>query len=198
MNWHSEYGQDRWLAEQVFGGRRGGVFVEAGALDGILHSNTLYFERECGWRGILIEPNPAWQPRLHDSRPLARIFECALAAAAGTAAFEVSAVAGWSGLARHPHARRRGAERRLITVPTRSLASVLDEAGVAAVDYLSLDIEGGETEVLAAFPFDRIPVAVIGVEDNDGDNEALRLLLAGRGYRHLARVGVDEFWQRNP
>lgn len=201
MTWHSEYGQDRWLVEHVFGDAIGGTFVEAGALDGIVDSNTLYFERERGWRGVLIEANPALLGRLCLNRPEATIVSCALASRFGVAEFEIvkGGLCGWSGLADASDGRREELPeqaRARIAVQTRTLAAVLRECGVSAVDYLSLDVEGAELDVLTAYPFAEIPIRVIGVEDNSGTNEAPRQLLRSRGYEHLARVGVDEFWRR--
>jgi hypothetical protein len=63
MLYHSEHGQDRWLNENIFKGRRNGVFVEFGALDGIYTSNSLFFERELGWTGVLIEADPSGPSR---------------------------------------------------------------------------------------------------------------------------------------
>ena len=54
----SQHGQPP-LVHRLLGGHRGGVFLEAGALDGELYSNSLYLEREFGWSGLLVEPNPA-------------------------------------------------------------------------------------------------------------------------------------------
>src|SRR5215467_5134323 len=65
--YHSEHGQDRWLEENVFRGTRNGVFVEFGALDGLDTSNTLFFEREREWSGLLIEANPRSFCRLLES-----------------------------------------------------------------------------------------------------------------------------------
>ena len=39
--------------------KRKGFFIEAGANDGVTQSNTLFFERHRGWRGLLVEPIPA-------------------------------------------------------------------------------------------------------------------------------------------
>ena len=69
MMYHSEYGQDQWLEENVFQGRRNGVFFECGALDGILHSNSLFFEEDRGWAGVLVEANPGLWGHLHANRP---------------------------------------------------------------------------------------------------------------------------------
>lgn len=195
MTYHSEYGQDRWLVENVFGHARNGTFVEAGALDGVFHSNTLFFERELDWRGVLVEPILELYSAAVDNRPLAKVYDFALGRDDCFDAFEVSkTTVGWSGFSRIAHARRATTERKLVTVPVVPLAYVLREAGVGSVDYLSLDVEGAEFEVLSVYPFEEIPILVIGVEDNDGDNEPLRELLIARGYTHLARVGVDEFW----
>ena len=41
-----------------------GFFVESGALDGELNSNSLLFERSRHWTGLLVEPNPYSYKRL--------------------------------------------------------------------------------------------------------------------------------------
>jgi FkbM family methyltransferase len=198
MSFHSEYGQDEWLASNVFPNLYGGLFVEAGALDGLLDSNTLFFERERRWRGILIEANPTLLPELRANRPLATVIGCALDGAAGEAEFEVVSgrFYGWSGFTAFPEgaARRASEQRRTVTVRTRPLGDVLREHAVHAVDYLSLDVEGAEFDVLSAYPFTEIPIRVLGVEDNSGSNQRLAALLTDRGFRKLARVGVDDFW----
>ena len=44
---------------ELFGRKkRDGFFVEAGAHNGVEASNTLYFEKKMGWKGLLVEPNP--------------------------------------------------------------------------------------------------------------------------------------------
>ena len=58
MKFYSQLGQDKFLFENFFRGMRGGVFVDVGAYDGVALSNTYYFEKELGWQGICIEPNP--------------------------------------------------------------------------------------------------------------------------------------------
>ncbi|HUI61784.1 MAG TPA: FkbM family methyltransferase [Steroidobacteraceae bacterium] len=58
MNFFSRAGQDRFLFENFFRGRRNGIFVDVGAGDGETGSNTLFFERFMDWRGLCIEPRP--------------------------------------------------------------------------------------------------------------------------------------------
>ena len=44
------------IDEELFGGRRGGVFVDVGAHDGVSFNNTVYFEHSLGWQGLCVEP----------------------------------------------------------------------------------------------------------------------------------------------
>ena len=54
--YHSQVGQDKFINEKVFRGLRNGYFVEIGAFDGVTFSNSYFFEKELGWKGICIEP----------------------------------------------------------------------------------------------------------------------------------------------
>jgi hypothetical protein len=56
-NYKSQYGQDKWIAEEVFPELKGGYFVDLAAGDGIFLSNTYVLEKDLGWSGICIEPN---------------------------------------------------------------------------------------------------------------------------------------------
>src|SRR5439155_26700748 len=56
--YHSQHAQDRFIDTFLLHGKRDGVFVDVGAYDGVALSNTCYFEKELGWSGICIEPNP--------------------------------------------------------------------------------------------------------------------------------------------
>ena len=54
----SEYQQDLFLDKFIFKGLRNGFFIEAGADDFMLASNSLYFEEKYNWTGLLVEPVP--------------------------------------------------------------------------------------------------------------------------------------------
>ena len=155
---------------------RSGTFVELGAFDGVTQSNTLYFERR-GWRGVLIEPTPAAFAQCVENRPLAQVFNyaCVDKATAGknvnmTAVGLMSIVDGTRDADTETEWVERGEqlqqlERQAIVVPTRTLADVLAEAGVTAVDLLSLDVEGGEVGVLLGLDLSRLRPHWIVCED---------------------------------
>lgn len=206
IEFYSENGQDQWLYENLFRDKRNGVFVEAGALDGLLHSNTLTLERKLGWTGVLVEANPMFLGALARNRPNNVLVSCALASYLGAKPFGVftNAPIGWSGL-HEAFTERRWADMQgqipglgmqSTFVQTRTLIGVLREAFVGEVDFLSLDVEGAEYDVLMDYPFDEIPIDVIMVEDNYGDDLRTQNLLKANGYEKLIRLGNDDVWKR--
>ena len=58
----------------LFGRQRKGFFIEAGAYDGEMISNTLYLEKKMGWTGLLVEPNPDAFAELVNKRRRAHLF----------------------------------------------------------------------------------------------------------------------------
>ena len=156
----------------------GGFFVEAGANDGYLLSNTYYFEKMRGWSGVLVEPVPALAAECRRNRA-ARVFEAALVAVAEPGdtvelhfAGLMSTVAGALGneMVTADHVAKGLAVQGLtgsyrLRVPARTLTGILDEARVAReIDLLSLDIEGGEPAALRGLDFKRHAPRFICVE----------------------------------
>ena len=147
---------------------RGGFFIEAGANDGITFSNTLFLERFRDWRGLLIEPIPELAARCRENRSKCIVEQCALVADSSGPREAPMRYCGMmslvKGAMRSEEADlehiRKGCEVQKIgsyevTVPARTLSSVLDAHGIGAIDFLSLDVEGYEVEALRGLDFDR-------------------------------------------
>lgn len=198
----SQAGQDQ-VVDRLLQGKRGGTFVDIGGYDGMTGSNSLFFEHWRGWTGVLVEPVPAQLARAQSIRrcPCLGI---AIAAQDGEAdLIEVSeGYTQMSGLAQtydpalldKVRADPRHRENR-IRVPTRTLAGLLTDAGIPHPDFVSLDIEGGEEAVLAAFPFDRHDVTVWAIENNSGTPEIGRIMRS-HGYALAEFCGPDEIWRK--
>ncbi|MCT8158848.1 FkbM family methyltransferase [Pseudoruegeria sp. SHC-113] len=194
----SQAGQDHFLEEHVFRGKRGGVFVEVGAYDGVSGSNGLFFELLRGWTGLLIEADPALCAKVRASRSQPCL-QTAIAAEAGEVSF-LSVSAGYTqmgGIVDSLGAREKAAieadprsRTETITVPARRLADVLREQGLYKIDYLSLDIEGAELGVLEGFPFSEFRITAWTIEANNHAQRIVDLMLA-KGYAFLGVVGVD-------
>ena len=83
------------------------------------------------------------------------------------------------------------------------LTSIIEAVGNPTIDYLSLDIEGVEIQVLRSLPFENLDIKVISIETNhirttyDGRFTNLDFLLRRNGYTRYKSVGVDEIYVKN-
>ena len=158
---------------------RDGFFVEAGANDGLKQSNTYWFERFRGWKGVLIEGLPELAGACRRNRPDATVFHTALVADATLAqvtmktANLMSVVVGSLGSeeAERNHLGRGVAVQKLppdavreVTVPARTLTSILEEVRPPRFDLLSLDIEGYELQALKGLDITRFAPRYVLVE----------------------------------
>lgn len=177
-----------------------GVYVDAGAQDPRMDSVTLAFY-ERGWRGINIEPVPHWHARLVAERPRDANLAVAAGAADGELAFFEVGDSGLSTASADFAARHRAqglavVERR---VPVRRLDAICAEAGVEAIHFLKVDVEGAEAEVLAGMDFARWRPWVVLVEAtepnsrvrNHGDWEPM---LLSNGYAFAYDDGINRFY----
>lgn len=178
-----------WLLKE----RRSGYFLEIGAGDGVHLSNSLLVEEEYGWEGLLVEPNPLFLDSLSRHRNARVDHRCVTGKSGEAQRFGCAATAELSRVMRaEPDLRdSQGARKfeRFIEVPSVSPLDLLSDHAVPKhIDYLSVDIEGLEYEVLQAFPFEQYKVDVITVEHNFGSQERrIETLLASHGFRRVFR-----------
>ncbi len=150
---------DHKIAERI--GARKGVFIEVGAYDGIIQSNTKLLEEFYGWTGILVEPSPALYDRLVSNRPRSTCFQCALSSPEQDNTyfygdFDGSLMSSMNGSRRH----RPATERILV----KSLQSILDEVNLHYIDFFSLDAEGHELNILQGIDFNKTSFDYILIE----------------------------------
>ena len=177
-------GHETRLVAAFFGDVKG-FFVEVGANDPQARSQTLHLER-AGWTGILIEPQPDLAEKLRAMRK-GKVFAVACSSPEHAGRTMPLHVAGpLSSLNRERMAP--GAEpETVIAVPIRTLDSVLGEAHAPVpLDFLSIDVEGHEIEVLRGFDIARWQPRLILLEDHVADLGKHRFLKTA-GYRLIRR-----------
>merc|ERR1740120_682919 len=205
----SQSNEDMDLYNAFFCNKTGGTFVELGALNGVLYSNTKFFENSLGWSGLLIEASPTSSADLRRNRGNPRnliLAEGVCPDGQGTMPFLVDGNPAVSGNpdtmsdAFHHH-WHKGEETR-IDVPCRSLSTQLKEfilhSGADHIDFFSLDVEGGELAVLRTFNFD-VPVRhwVIELDGSDPEkDDGVRKLLSQHGYSKVDS-NLHNFSDRN-
>lgn len=184
----SQLGQDLWVLEKTRH-KRGGYFVDFGATDGVALNNTLLLETEFGWTGLCAEPNPKFFADLRRNRRCIVSDACIGPRSGDSVEFIFADVFG--GIADYAdadsHAAKRHAYRaegRVARLTTLSLEDFLLTHGAPHdIDYLSIDTEGSEYDILAAFPFDRWRIRLITVEHNFTPLRArIHALLSPLGY----------------
>lgn len=174
---------ERSLVSQFFDSRDG-VFVEVGAFDPVFQSQSYHLEIT-GWQGVLIEPEPSQADHLRKSRR-APVFEVACVApeAAGRPARLLSR----RGLSTLRFRDRQAEGGVVLNVACATLDQVLEQAGIDHVDFLSIDVEGLEPDVLRGFDFARYRPKLILIDDRERFGETGRLMAHNR-YQLVRRTG---------
>lgn len=173
--------------------KRSGFFVEFGATNGVSLSNTWLLEKEFGWSGICAEPATMWHEELNENRSCNIDARCVWAQSgevltfSETAVGELSTIKSFSNSDNHNRARQKHYD---YDVETISLMHLLDHYNAPKViDYLSIDTEGSEFEILNAFDFSEYQFKCITCEHNHTANrDKILALLTNHGY-----VRVMEF-----
>ena len=199
-SYRAQNGEDRWL-EKYFKGKRDGFYVEVGAYDGSHLSNTYHFE-SIGWTGVLVEPDPVMAAQCRRNRPASRTFACAVVGPGDGAEIVFYRVAEgqvYSTTYPSPSHRQRldkmGLQWEEIRVPARTLDSILAEAAPARIDFVSIDVEGGELQVLGGFDIRRWQPAIVIVETNARLRDpATRDYFVRHGYAYLHSIDVNDFY----
>lgn len=179
-------GREQALVREFFREARSGFFVEVGANRPRRESQTWHLE-QLGWTGVLIEPQPDLADELRRARS-AQVFAVACSSPANAGRRMRLYVAGaLSSLDRERMAPGAQAER-VIDVPVRTLDDILLEAHApAGFEFLSVDVEGHELEVLSGFDFARWRPRLILLEDHVG-SLAKHWFVQAAGYRLIRRV----------
>lgn len=207
MNYKSQYGQDKWIVENLFGGMTHGYFLDIGAGDGEMISNTWVLEKELQWDGICFDPSERSWEALKRNRKC-RVDNTLIAAQEGEVDFyEVTSTGHYdeyfSSAAHTPTShpqfvvKKKKAER-LYTALNRLNSSTL-------IHYLSIDTEGMEYDILKQFFEDEYVtdnkgwkrrIISLTVEHNGRPEyrQKLKELLEANHYVHVATLGIDDVY----
>lgn len=193
---HAQLAQDMWVLFET-DLRRRGYFVDIGASDGIKFSNTFMLERQFEWSGLLAEPNPAHVEVLKAVRKAPNCAKCVYSRSGATVDFllapapELSTIASFADKDFNAAGRNGGTLQKVETISLNDLLAAYNAP--RAIDFLSLDTEGSELEILSAFDFSKYEIELIAVEHNFTSNEAeIEKLLAAQGY--LRRFRATSRW----
>jgi len=156
---------------------------------------------DLGWRGLLIEADPEHAEQLRIHRPLDAIVECAAADADGVLVFHRVPGTGLGSLQAQEavEATARGFTTSTIQVPARQLTSILDDAQLPSIHFMSIDVEGAEASVLAGLDLRRHRPWVLCIESvlpgtNVRSQAGWEPAVLAAGYALVAFDGVNSWY----
>jgi FkbM family methyltransferase len=198
----SQLGQDLWILEQ-HSFKRDGFFVEFGATDGVLLSNSYLLEKYFGWQGLCAEPNPTFYEKLKKNRNCTVSSDCISANSGNKVEFifadEYGGISNYSD--EDSHADKRQAYKNkhgAVELVTVSLDDFLKQHSAPhKIDYMSIDTEGSEFDILNAFPFDDWDISCLTVEHNfSSTRDKIYNLLKSKGYKRV-EAQFDDWYYRD-
>ncbi|MBT4529991.1 MAG: FkbM family methyltransferase [Phycisphaerae bacterium] len=183
---------EQFLVRQYLG-EKGGFFVEVGANNPFDLSQTWHLA-QLGWKGILIEPIPSLCSALREKRPESTVIEaaCSSPSAPTSATFTVAQDSGKSTLA-DEFLDKRSDVLSQITVKLSTLDSMLQDNAVSEVDFVSIDVEGTQFDVLLGFDLQKWKPRLVLVEDHLLDKNTHKLLV-GQGYQLVKRTLFNNWY----
>jgi FkbM family methyltransferase len=189
------------LLWRALGHVKDGYYIDVGANDPVEHSVTKAFY-DAGWRGINIEPLPAFHQAFQEQRP--RDVNLAIAAGSSDGSltlYDVADVNGWASPEREVAESHRAAghDVRELLVPVRTLASVCAEYVQGEIHFLKIDVEGFEGEVLRGMDLERWRPWVLVVEatlpgQRETNHETWEHLVVGHRYRYVWFDGLNRYY----
>lgn len=206
MKRQSQHGQDIYFNDNIFRGKRGGIFLDIGAHDGIAFSNTYSYEKEMGWDGICVEPNPGVYSRLIKNRGCKCYNNCISDV---RMELDFMVIKGYSEMLsgivsnyddRHikrirDEVRERGGELEIIKVMSETVTGLSERSGIYRFDLCSIDVEGSEIKILRSIDFGKVDIDYFVIENNYGSDE-IKSYMESKGYEKFHKIETDECYRR--
>jgi FkbM family methyltransferase len=184
-----------------FNNKKGGFYIELGAHNGVEISNTLLLEKDFGWTGILIEPVNSTFKQLLVNRPNNINLNDVIYSIDGKkVVFEEKSSPVLSGIKDDLGIYKHTQHNNEYTKITKTLTTVLDESKAPNyIDYLSLDTEGSELEILKGLDFNKYKIGYIDIEHNfeEPKRSQIRSLLQDNNYSYYGENQFDDIYIYN-
>lgn len=199
QRFYAQFGEDKILHGLFH--KKVGTCVEVGGYDGITGSNTLFFEN-LGWHCLVVEPMPDFCDKIKSVRKC-EVAEVAASDKNGEVEFYVaSGVETLSTIQNNDEHFARikslsDKDIKKIKVNTARLDNILLERGLKDIDFLTIDVEGHEIEVLSGMSFDKISPRIVIIEDNSfGGDSQVKKSMESVSYIRFKRTGCNDWYAR--
>jgi FkbM family methyltransferase len=198
---YSQIGQDIEVLK-FYNNKENGFFIEIGASDGIEYSNTYLLEKKYKWKGICCEVIPTRFAKLVLNRPNSICFNEAVYNQSGlTVTFDISTTRDtMSGISEDIDVKHKcfvDTNKTSIQIQTISLLDMLNNSNAPSfIEYMSLDTEGSEFEIIKNFDFKKYTFGLIHIEHNNAEPKRSKIkdLLLSEGYIYKGENKCDDIY----
>jgi FkbM family methyltransferase len=198
VNYKRSYAQsgEDMILNTIFNGIKKGIYVDVGANDPYLQSNTQYFY-EMGWSGINIEPNGKLIKKLNKKRKRDLNIKALISDTGKELDYYYYESSFFNGCEYNANIPSKFLYKEKIQ--SNSLTSLLLEYGFTKIDFLSIDVEGHDLNVLKTLDLTRIKPKIILIESFSKDifqdlNSEISIYLMSHDYMYLCRTLSNTFY----
>jgi hypothetical protein len=203
----SQGGQPEFV-DRVLSQKRGGFFVEVGGLDGEEFSNSLFFEMNREYDGLLIEANPyTFKQMLKTDRKCYMAHAC-ISRDLSHMDFKIAgAVTSAVQTMSEDHDERIGRDIPVyadlktwegsgaeVTTTCTTLNALMDDIGRKHIDFFSLDVEGAELHILHSIDFSTLSFDVVMIEIQE-NREEIKIFMESRGFERVYELPGDDVYK---
>jgi len=213
LQFYSQIEQDKYYIENIIKYKQNGVFLEIGGYDGVTGSNTYFLEKHLGWNGIIVECNPTLVEKCKNIRSCyicdKALYETDDVEITFTIPVGDEIIGGKEQLGGiksllKPESvktfQRCYKESKDITVKTININTLLESYKIYNIDYVSLDVEGGELSILKTWDFNKHKVKFLTVEHGNIAHfqKSINTILTSKGFSlHRNNKWDDEYMINN-
>jgi len=212
FHWNEQYysqsGQDKivknYFFRDLFKKTFKGFFVEIGAYDGVLGSNCLHFEKFYNWDGIAIEPSIIQYQKLINNRKCKTLNKAIDKFEREIEFIEVTEGLTQMSVIKHENfdktlnvlKKDNKTKTQIHKIKTSTFDKILENNN--EIDYLSIDTEGNEIDIIESIDFKKFKIKVISIENNTPETTNINNFLSNRDFVYFDKIGVDEiYFNRN-
>lgn len=176
--------------------KRNGFFVEFGSTNGFDLSNSYLLEKDFGWKGILCEPASVWKEDLKKNRNSILDFRCVWKTSGKTLNLIVPSKPEFSKISILKNQKSLNVDQSE-KVETVSLIDLLNTYNAPKnIDFLSIDTEGSEYEILHSFNFEKYRPIIFTIEHNYSqlENKIDEIMKSNRYKRVFKKLTAFDAW----
>ena len=199
---YSQAGQDKIIKNHFFQNNKNGFFIEIGAYDGIIGSNCCHFEKFLNWEGIAIEASKIQYDKLKNNRKCKTVNKAISNKIKDVEFVEViEGLTQMSGINNENNTaieiinNNKKSKTKISKITTTTFEEEIKSN--LEIDYLSIDIEGEELDLLKSIDFNKYTIKVISVENNVPDKFNYNTFFKSKNFSFFDRIGQDEIFFNN-